>query len=127
MLSRPTLLISIVLLLHACYLPAGVAALEYNLAEFKEKYVRDVKPTEDPKADPKHKDFDPFHLPMPTLKSEFTAEEAFTKMDTDSDGMIKQGEFKAVRESGMFHLPNLPVPPPPPSRPHPQSARRRLG
>jgi hypothetical protein len=114
MLFRPALPGIVLQLLHtSCWLLAGVAALEYDLAEFTEQYVRDVKPSEDPKADPNHADFDPFHLPVPTLKSEFTAEGAFKRMDINSDGVIKHNEFTAVRESGMFHLPDLPVPPDP--------------
>jgi hypothetical protein len=31
--------------------------------------VRPGKPNDDPKAQPDHEDYDPFHLPMPTLKT----------------------------------------------------------
>jgi hypothetical protein len=36
---------------------------------FREKYVRPGKPNDDPKSKPDHDDYDPFHLPMPTLKT----------------------------------------------------------
>ena len=31
--------------------------------------MRPGKPNDDPKAQPDHEDYDPFHLPMPTLKT----------------------------------------------------------
>jgi len=31
--------------------------------------VRPGKPNDDPKSQPDHEDYDPFHLPMPTLKT----------------------------------------------------------
>ena len=51
-----------------------------------------------------HDDFDPFEIPMPTLKSEWTPEQAFAKMDEDGDGIVKGREFRAISESGMFNV-----------------------
>lgn len=31
--------------------------------------MRPGKPNDDPKTQPAHEDYDPFHLPMPTLKT----------------------------------------------------------
>ena len=39
------------------------------MRRFTEKYVRPGKPNDDPKTKPEHEDYDPFHLPMPTLKT----------------------------------------------------------
>ena len=36
---------------------------------FKDKYVRPGKPNDDPKTKEGHDAYDPFHLPMPTLKT----------------------------------------------------------
>ena len=41
---------------------------------------------------------------MPTLKSEWTPEQAFAKMDEDGDGIVKGREFRAISESGMFNV-----------------------
>ena len=167
-------------------LPLLGTALDKNApcCRFKEKYVRPGKPNDDPKSKPEHDDYDPFHLPMPTLKTgasrpctatlqrvsrsvrlptdfcplpalrsakptrcccradSISAEDAFNAMDTDNDGLVKvrrlgclltsfscgclqcltrvrlllraskqsQGpEFKGIRETGYFHLPELPV------------------
>ena len=41
---------------------------------------------------------------QPTLKSEWTPEAAFAKMDDDGDGIVKGREFRAISESGMFNV-----------------------
>eukprot|EP01043_Picozoa_sp_COSAG02_P079304 COSAG02_NODE_18278_length_949_cov_0.749412_1_plen_57_part_00 len=49
---------------------------------------------------------------MPCVRprpEEVTAEEAFKALDTDGDGKITGGEFRGIRSSGLFHLPELPV------------------
>lgn len=78
--------------------------LQYDLAKFTEVYGRPGHPTEHPTHDPNHAEFDPFEIPMPTLKAEFPPETAFKKMDTDADGLIKGKEFRGISESGMFHV-----------------------
>ena len=57
--------------------------LEYNLSTFVEIYAGDrhgTEPTAHPKHDRTHADFDPFEIPMPTLKAEWSPEDAFAKV-----------------------------------------------
>lgn len=81
--------------------------LEYTLELFTKIYAGDrhgTEPTDHPTHDRSHADFDPFEIPMPTLKSEWTPEDAFAKMDEDGDGIVKGREFRAISESGMFNV-----------------------
>ena len=57
--------------------------LEYNLSSFLEVYAgprHGTEPTAHPKHDRSHADFDPFEIPMPTLKAEWSPEDAFAKV-----------------------------------------------
>ena len=57
--------------------------LEYNLSSFVEIYAgsrHGTEPTAHPKHDRAHPDFDPFEIPMPTLKAEWSPEDAFAKV-----------------------------------------------
>jgi hypothetical protein len=57
--------------------------LEYDLSSFTEIYAGDrhgTEPTAHPKHDRTHADFDPFEIPMPTLKAEWSPEDAFAKV-----------------------------------------------
>jgi hypothetical protein len=57
------------LLLRPKRADAGCAGAALLCCRFKEKYARPGLPHEDPRVDPSHKDYEPFQLPMPTLKS----------------------------------------------------------
>ena len=57
--------------------------LEYNLSTFVEIYAgprHGTEPTAHPKHDRTHADFDPFEIPMPTLKAEWSPKDAFAKV-----------------------------------------------
>jgi hypothetical protein len=48
----------------------------------------------EPKADPSHDDFDPYHMPMPKLKPGLDPYAAFKALDRDRDGLLNRVEFK---------------------------------
>eukprot|EP01052_Picozoa_sp_SAG31_P001493 SAG31_NODE_50_length_30520_cov_89.906712_14_plen_236_part_00 len=88
--------------------------LEYDLAKFIEVYVPGWgseapntargMPDDKPIHNPEHPDFDPFEIPMPTLKQEWDPKAAFEAMDKDGDGKVRGSEFRAISESGMCYI-----------------------
>ena len=50
----------------------------------------------EPKTDPDHNEFDPFHMPMPKLKPGIEPQKAFKVLDRDRDGLLDRAEFKQL-------------------------------
>ena len=59
----------------------------------------------EPKADPNHQDYDPFHVPMPKLKRGLDPVVAFHALDMDHDGRINRAEFQNLKS--LLTLPKL--------------------
>ena len=75
------------------------------MATFVAHYAPDDYGPE-PKADPDHEEYDPFHVPMPKLKHGLDAAVAFHALDMDHDGRINRMEFQHLK-SLLTPLPQL--------------------